>query len=69
MSFNLDIWKLLAGLGIFLFGMLLIEESVSCRMQIYGMKDLLLSKEQVNNFERAMDTKEIREAELTKTEN
>ncbi|MGD1973740.1 MAG: Na/Pi symporter, partial [Desulfobacterales bacterium] len=28
MSFNLDIWKLLAGLGIFLFGMLLIEESV-----------------------------------------
>jgi phosphate:Na+ symporter len=28
MSFNLDLWKLLAGLGIFLFGMLLIEESV-----------------------------------------
>ena len=28
MSFNLDVWKLLAGLGIFLFGMLLIEESV-----------------------------------------
>ena len=28
MSFNLDFWKLLAGLGIFLFGMLLIEESV-----------------------------------------
>jgi phosphate:Na+ symporter len=28
MSFSLDIWKLLAGLGIFLFGMLLIEESV-----------------------------------------
>jgi len=28
MPFNLDFWKLLAGLGIFLFGMLLIEESV-----------------------------------------
>ncbi len=28
MSSNLDLWKLLAGLGIFLFGMLLIEESV-----------------------------------------
>ena len=28
MSYNLDLWKLLAGLGIFLFGMLLIEESV-----------------------------------------
>lgn len=28
MSFNLDVWKLLAGLGIFLFGMFLIEESV-----------------------------------------
>jgi Na+/phosphate symporter len=28
MSTSLDIWKLLAGLGIFLFGMLLIEESV-----------------------------------------
>ena len=31
----------------------------SCRMQIYGMKDLLLSQEQINNFDRAMDTKEI----------
>ena len=28
MSFDLDIWKLFAGLGIFLFGMSLIEESV-----------------------------------------
>ena len=25
---NFDVWRLLAGLGIFLFGMLLIEESV-----------------------------------------
>ncbi len=31
----------------------------SCRMQIYSMKDLLLSQEQVNNFDRAMDTEEI----------
>jgi phosphate:Na+ symporter len=28
LSFNLDLWKLLAGVGIFLFGMLLIEELV-----------------------------------------
>ena len=35
----------------------------SCRMQIYSMKDLLLSQEQVNNFDRAMDIKEIMEAE------
>jgi phosphate:Na+ symporter len=28
MSFNLDIWKLFAGLGVFLFGMSLIEESI-----------------------------------------
>ena len=31
----------------------------SCRMQIYGMKDLLLSQEQVDNFDRAMDVKEV----------
>ena len=31
----------------------------SCRMQIYSMKDLLLSLEQINNFDRAMDTKEV----------
>jgi phosphate:Na+ symporter len=38
----------------------------SCRMQIYSMKDLLLSQEQVNNFDRAMDTKEIMDAEKKK---
>ena len=38
----------------------------SCRMQIYGMKDLLLSQEQVNNFDQAMDIKEIMEAEKKK---
>ena len=31
----------------------------SCRMQIYGMKDLILTQEQINNFDHAMDTKEI----------
>ncbi|KPJ79144.1 MAG: sodium:phosphate symporter [Deltaproteobacteria bacterium SG8_13] len=29
----------------------------SCRMQIYSMKDLLLSQEQVDNFDRAMDNR------------
>ena len=27
----------------------------SCRMQIYSMKDLILSQEQINNFDRAME--------------
>jgi phosphate:Na+ symporter len=31
----------------------------SCRMQIYSMKDLLLTQEQVSSFDRAMDLKEI----------
>jgi phosphate:Na+ symporter len=35
----------------------------SCRMQIYGMKDLLLFQKQINRFDRAMDTKEIIDAE------
>ena len=35
----------------------------SCRMQIYSMKDLLLSLEQINNFDRAMDIKEIMDEE------
>jgi phosphate:Na+ symporter len=35
----------------------------SCRMQIYGIKDLLLSQEQVNNFDHAMDVKEVVEDE------
>jgi phosphate:Na+ symporter len=38
----------------------------SCRMQIYSMKDLLLSQEQVNNLDRAMDKKDIMNAEKTK---
>ena len=31
----------------------------SCRMQIYGMKDLLLTQEQITHFDRAMDANEI----------
>ena len=29
----------------------------SCRMQVYGMKDLLLSQDLVNHFDRTMDAK------------
>lgn len=38
----------------------------SCRMQIFAMKDLLLTPEQINNFDRALDVKEIMEAEKKK---
>jgi phosphate:Na+ symporter len=41
----------------------------SCRMQIYSMKDLLLTQEQVNNFDRAMDSKQIMNAEMKKATN
>jgi phosphate:Na+ symporter len=34
----------------------------SCRMQIYGMKDLLLTQEQINQFDRAMDANQNMEA-------
>jgi phosphate:Na+ symporter len=35
----------------------------ACRLQIFSLKDLLLSQEQINNFDRALDMKEIIEAE------
>ena len=35
----------------------------SCRMQIYSMKDLILSQEQINEFDRAMERKETMDAE------
>ena len=38
----------------------------ACRMQIFSMKDLLLSQDQINNFDRALDMKEIIEAEKDK---
>jgi phosphate:Na+ symporter len=33
----------------------------SCRLQIFGLKDLLLTQAQVNDFDRALDMKEILE--------
>ena len=38
----------------------------ACRMQIYSLKDLLLSQEQIDDFDKAMDMKEITDAEETK---
>lgn len=35
----------------------------ACRMQVFSMKDLLLSQEQVHDFDRALDMKEIVEEE------
>jgi len=35
----------------------------SCRMQIYSMKDMLLSQEQINTFDRALDMNASKEAE------
>ena len=41
----------------------------SCRMQIYSMKDLLLSQEQVDEFDRAMDIKAIMDEEKKNAKN
>ncbi len=42
----------------------------ACRMQVYGMKDLLLTHEQVDNFDSALDMKEIIDEEKSEsTEN
>ncbi|AOY58424.1 Na/Pi cotransporter family protein [Desulfococcus multivorans] len=38
----------------------------SCRMQLYSMKDLLLTQDQVHDFDRAMDMKETMDAEKMK---
>jgi phosphate:Na+ symporter len=37
-----------------------------CRLQIFGLKDLLLTHEQIKDFDRAMDTKEMIEDERNK---
>jgi phosphate:Na+ symporter len=37
----------------------------ACRMQIYGMKDLVLSREQIPTFDRAMDMKQIADPDET----
>jgi len=38
----------------------------ACRLQIFSLKDLLLTHEQINNFDRALDMKEIIDAEKEK---
>jgi len=38
----------------------------ACRLQIFSLKDLLLTQEQINNFDRALDMKEILEEEKGK---
>lgn len=38
----------------------------ACRMQVFSVKDLLLSPEQINDFDRALDMKEIMEEERAK---
>jgi len=38
----------------------------SCRLQVFGLKDLLLTHEQINDFDRAMDTREMIEEEKAK---
>jgi phosphate:Na+ symporter len=38
----------------------------ACRLQVFGMKDLFLSHEQINDFDRAMDMKAIMEEEKAK---
>jgi phosphate:Na+ symporter len=35
----------------------------ACRLQIFSLKDLLLTQEKINNFDRALDMKEILEEE------
>ncbi len=41
----------------------------SCRLQVFSLKDLLLTREQVDNFDRALDMKTIMENEKTKSGN
>ena len=39
----------------------------ACRLEVYGLKDLLLTPEQINDFDRAMDVKDFMEEESAKT--
>jgi phosphate:Na+ symporter len=39
----------------------------ACRLQVFGVKDLLLSPEQITDFDRAMDVKDILDEEKAKT--
>ena len=40
----------------------------ACRLQVFSMKDLLLTQEQINDFDRALDMKEIMDDEKAKSE-
>ncbi|MCK4838607.1 MAG: hypothetical protein KAS94_07360, partial [Desulfobulbaceae bacterium] len=37
--------------------------SQGCRLQVFAIKDLLLSPEQISDFDRALDMKELIEEE------
>jgi phosphate:Na+ symporter len=37
-----------------------------CRLQVFGIKDLLLNQEQVNDFDRALDVKDLLEEEKSR---
>jgi phosphate:Na+ symporter len=39
----------------------------ACRLQIFGLKDILLSQEQINDFDREMDRRETKNGEESKT--
>lgn len=40
----------------------------ACRLQIFGLKDLLLTPDQINDFDRAMDVKDMLDDEQAKSE-
>ena len=42
--------------------------SQSCRLQVFALKDLLLTEEEIHDFDHAMDMKELLDEEQTKTE-
>jgi phosphate:Na+ symporter len=40
----------------------------ACRLQIFGLKDILLSQEQINDFDHEMDRRETKNGEESKTD-
>jgi phosphate:Na+ symporter len=55
-------------LGIEIASLLLVNRlfTQGCRLQVFAMKDLLLSNEQINDFDRALDMKELIDEEKAK---
>lgn len=39
----------------------------ACRLEVFGLKDLLLTHDQINDFDRAMDVKDLMDEESAKT--